>query len=92
MAVFKIININMLEKEFDYYLNNEKDLSAKYGGKYIVIVGENVVAAYPSYEIALFESKKTRAQGSCLIPHCLAGTVAYTSTFHSNVFLGDVTI
>ena len=82
----------MLEKEFDYYLNNEKLLSSKYGGKYIVIVGEQVVAAYPSYEIALFESKKTMVQGTFLIQHCLVGSVAYTSTFHSNVFLENVTI
>lgn len=82
----------MLEKEFDYYLKNEKDLSVQYGGQYIVIVGEKVVAAYPSYEIALFESKKSMAQGSFLIQHCLVGSVAYTSTFHSNVFLGDVTV
>ena len=82
----------MLEKEFDYFLNNEKDLSSKYGGKYIVIVGEAVVAAYPSYEIALYESKKTMAQGTFLIQQCLNNTSAYTSTFHSNVFLEDVTV
>ena len=82
----------MLEKEFEYYLNNEKTLSSKYGGKYIVIVGEQVIAAYTSYEIALFESKKTMAQGTFLIQHCLVGNVAYTSTFHSNVFLENVTI
>lgn len=82
----------MLEKEFDYYLNNEKELSAKYGGQYIVIVEESVVASHPTYEMALFESKKKMAQGTFLIQHCLVGSVAYTSTFHSNVFLGDVTI
>lgn len=82
----------MLEKEFDYYLNNEKDLSSKYGGMYIVIVGESVVGAYPSFEIALFESKKTMEKGSFLIQQCLNSTVAYTSTFHSNVYLENVTI
>lgn len=82
----------MLEKEFDYYLNNEKELSSKYAGKYIVIVDETVMATYPSYEVALYESKKTMKQGSFLIQHCLGGSVAYTSTFHSNVFLEDVTI
>ena len=82
----------MLEKEFDYFLNNEKDLSSKYGGKYIVIVGEAVVAAYPSYEIALYESKKTMKQGTFLIQQCLNSTAAYTSTFHSNVYLEDVAV
>ena len=82
----------MLEKEFDYYLQNEKELSSKYGGQYIVIVGESVVAAYPSYEVALYESKKTMALGTFLIQHCLIGSVAYTSTFHSNVFLENVTV
>ena len=82
----------MLEKEFDYYIANQKDLTAKYPNQYIVIVGESVIGAYPSFELALFESKKTMERGTFLIQHCLNGVAAYTSTFHSNVFLEDVTV
>ncbi len=81
----------MLEKEFDYYLNNQKTLADKYQSKYIVIVGDQIEGAYESFETALYESKKTMQQGTFLIQHCINGSVAYTNTFHSNVFFEDVT-
>ena len=82
----------MLEKEFDYYLNNQKELSKKYPDKFIVIVGEQVVADYPTYEEALYKSKNAMPKGTFLIQRCLNSSIAYTSTFHSNVFLEDVAI
>lgn len=80
----------MLEKEFDYYLKKQKQLANMYPNQYIVIVGEQVVGVYKNYEIALFESKKKMQKGSFLIQHCISGSAAYTSTFHSNVFVEDV--
>ena len=40
----------MLEKEFQYYLDNQDELVKKYNGRVVVIVGENVVGDYASYE------------------------------------------
>lgn len=82
----------MLEKEFDYYLNNKDELSKQYPDRFIVIVGEQVLAHYSTYEEALYKSKKTMTQGTFLIQRCLNNSIAYTSTFHSNVFIEDVAI
>lgn len=82
----------MLEKEFDYYLANQTEITKKYPNQYVVIVGEEVVASYNSFETALYESKQKMERGTFLIQHCLDGTVAYTSTFHSNVYLEDVAV
>jgi len=73
----------MLDKEFKYYRNNQKELVEKYNGKYIVIIDEKVVDVYDSFEEALFESQKKYAIGTFLIQHCLPGEDNYTQTYHT---------
>jgi len=34
----------MLEKEFKYYRDHQSELASQYKGKYIVIIGEKVIA------------------------------------------------
>ncbi|GAB6393870.1 MAG: hypothetical protein MdMp024_0182 [Bacteroidales bacterium] len=75
----------MLDKEFQYYLTNQSDLVKKYEGRFVVIIGEEVVGNYESYEQALFESQKKHELGTFLIQECTAGEDAYTQTFHSRV-------
>lgn len=73
----------MLEKEFKYYIANQKELVKKYNGKFLVIIGEEVVSSYDSYEEALSESQKKYELGKFLIQHCLPGEDSYTQTFHT---------
>jgi hypothetical protein len=75
----------MLDKEFQYYLDNQSELVKKYNGRFIVIIGEDVVGNYDSYEQALFESMKQYELGTFLIQECTEGEEAYTQTFHSRV-------
>lgn len=75
----------MLDKEFQYYLDNQGELVKKYNGRFIVIIGEDVVENYESYEQALFESMKKYKLGTFLIQECTEGEEAYTQTFHSRV-------
>lgn len=77
----------MLEKEFNYFKANQKDLVDKYRNKYIVIIGNNVVGSYLTNEIALFKAKQKYEIGTFLIQHCIEGENAYTCTFHSNLIL-----
>jgi hypothetical protein len=73
----------MLEQEFKYYLANQKELVEKYNGKFLVIIGEEVVSSYDSYEDALFDSQKKYEIGKFLIQQCLPGEDSYTQTFHT---------
>lgn len=75
----------MLEKEFQFYLNHQNELVKKYKGKFIVIIGEDVIGAYDKQDDAFFETVKTHEPGSFLIQLCEAGTEAYTEIFHSRV-------
>ena len=46
----------MLDKEFQYYLDNQSNLVKKYDGRYIMIVSEKVVGDYDDYSQALSHS------------------------------------
>lgn len=75
----------MLEKEFQYYLTNQKDLVKQYKGKFIVIKADAVIGAYSSEEEAYFETKKAHEVGTFLIQLCEEGDSSYTETYHSRV-------
>ncbi len=75
----------MLEKEFKYYLHNQDKFVQEYEGKYLVIIGEEIVGVYNSDEEAYFESEKKYTPGTFLIQFCEAGDSSYTQSFHSRV-------
>ena len=75
----------MLDKEFQYYLDNQSEFVKKYNGRFIVLIGKEVVGNYESYEQALFGSMKKYELGTFLIQECTEGEEAYTQTFHSRV-------
>lgn len=75
----------MLEKEFQYYLDNQAELVEKYNGKFIVIVGNSIIAIEDSNVEAYAEAVKTNQPGTFLIQRCTPGNEAYTQTFHSRV-------
>ncbi len=73
----------MLEKEFNYYLSHQKELVEKYNGKFLVIIKEEIVGYYDSFEDALAESQKKFELGKFLIQRCVPGEESYTQTFHT---------
>ena len=75
----------MLDKEFKYFLDHQKELVDKYPGKYIVIIDEDVVGIYDTEAIAYEESKKKYSEGTFLLQHCLPGNSTYKQTFNSRV-------
>jgi len=48
-----------LEREFEYYQKNMAEIREKYLGKEVVIVGEQIIAAYDGIEEAYTETVKT---------------------------------
>ena len=79
------MEIDMLNREFDYYLANQDELVKKYDGRVIVIVGEQVVGDYDNYDDAYFYSVNKYELGTFLLQECTEGEDAYTETFHSQV-------
>ena len=77
----------MLEKEYKYYLDNQKDLLKKYEGKFVVIKGNEIVGDYSSEKEAYEESIKKYELGTFLIQQCLSDKEKPIQSFHSRVQL-----
>ena len=74
-----------LVAEFKYYLDNQTELVKKYKGKYLVIIGQEIIRVYDSEETAFFETEKKHEAGTFLIQYCESGDSSYTQIFHSRV-------
>lgn len=75
----------MLEKEFQYYLDNQNELVTKYAGKYLVIKNQIIIGAYDSNQEAFIEATKSHEIGTFLIQLCEKGEESYSQHFHSRV-------
>jgi hypothetical protein len=78
----------MLEQEFNFYKEHQDELVKKYKGKFLAIVGQEVVGVFDTELEAYAEMKKKYPVGTFLIQHCLPGKDSYTQTFHSRVSFG----
>lgn len=74
-----------LKREFDYYVAHQSELVKKYAGRFIVIIGEEVVGDYDSIVEAVVDCDKRFKPGTFMIQECLPGEENYTQTFHSRV-------
>lgn len=75
----------MLDKEFQYYLDNQNELVKKYDGKFLVIKGEDILGVFDDEPTAFFETEKKHEAGSFLIQYCEKGDSSYTQTYHTRV-------
>lgn len=70
-----------LQREFEYFLRHQKELVAKYRGKFVVIKDDQVLGAYDSALEAMRETAREHQPGTFLVQECKSGSGAYTSTF-----------
>jgi len=77
-----------LQEEFNFYVTNQDELLKKYNGKYLVIIGKEVLGAFDTFEIAYSEASQKHKPGSFLIQFCSPGSEDYSYTFYSNVAFG----
>ena len=73
----------MLDKEFQYYKDHQKELVRLYDGKFLVIVDEEVKSVHDSGLDAYVSAEATYPPGTFLIQECSAGEESYTQTYHS---------
>lgn len=74
-----------LEKEFDFFVRNQKELVKKYKGKFIAIKDNKVLGSYNSMPEAVKETSKYEDLGTFLIQKCIPTDKAYTRTYHSRI-------
>jgi len=74
-----------LQSEFEFYLRQQPELVKKYNGKFIVIVGQEVIGAWDSQPEAILEASKAHELGTFLVQKVESGPEGYTRVFHSRV-------
>ncbi|MCK4790002.1 MAG: hypothetical protein KAV87_40055 [Desulfobacteraceae bacterium] len=74
-----------LEKEFNYYLEQQEELVKKYQGKFIVIKDCSVIGSYDSEFEAVEKTAEKHELGTFLVQKCEHGSESYTQTYHSRV-------
>lgn len=80
----------MLEKEFEFYLKNQKKLLEKFLNNYLVIKDEKVVGNFTTKQEAYDFATSKFKLGEFLIQHCIPGNLGYTQTFHSQVIFSTI--
>lgn len=75
----------MLEREFQYYKAHEGELVERHKGKFIAIVGEDVVGAFDTELEAYLGMKAKYGLGNFLLQECLPGTDNHVQRYHSRV-------
>jgi hypothetical protein len=78
-------NKEALQKCFNFYLENLKELSERYNGKYIAIKDCRVLGAYDTFDIAYMETLKKETSGTFIIQKAENNPAAYTSTYYNNL-------
>ena len=75
-----------LDREYEFYKANKGSLLPKYEGKFIVIVGKEIVGSFNTREEAIDEAAKDHRPGTFLIQKvCKEEEVIY---FRSRVAIG----
>ncbi len=75
----------MLDKELQYYIDNQLELIEKYQGKFLVIKDQKIIGNYSSEIEAYSETVKNHELGTFLIQECQPGDENYTQTFRTRV-------
>lgn len=77
----------MLEKEFEFFNANKKQLIEKYNGKFIVIVQDEVKGSYKTKIEALTESVAKFGLGKFFIEFCTTDESFYNWTFSNLAYI-----
>jgi len=70
----------MLDREFEFYVNNQTELVKKYNGRFLVIHNKEVFGDYATLREAYRAGTKTYQLGTFMVHKCGPGKENYTFT------------
>lgn len=77
--------MEQLDKNYEYFKNNEKKFSQKYANQYIVIVDEKVVYNSEDKTLAINYIKENLKAGTFILQKCESDPNKNIQMFHSRV-------
>ena len=75
-----------LKKNLEWYIANQKELAAKYNGKILLIVNQELVNAYDDIGEAYAKASKLYAAGTFTLQPCSPDAESYTLMLYSPMF------
>ena len=69
-----------LHREFEYYLQNQKELAQKYNGKVLVIKGQTVIGVFESELEAVQQTSEKHELGTFLVQKCDPTPASHTQS------------
>jgi hypothetical protein len=75
-----------LQKNLDWYIANQKDLAAKYNGKILLIVDQNLIKVFSDIGEAYAEASKSYAAGTFTLQPCSPDPESYTLMLYSPMY------
>jgi len=75
-----------LKRNLDWYIANQKDLSAKHNGKILLIVDQELIGAFVSMADAYAAALENYALGSFTLQPCSSDSDSYTLTLYSPAY------
>ena len=75
-----------LEKNLDWYIANQQELSAKHNGKILLIVDQKLVGAFDSMNDAYAAAVKVYAPGTYTLQPCSPDSDSYTLTLYNPAY------
>lgn len=75
-----------LKRNLDWYIANQKDLTAKYDGKVLLIVDQKLVNVFDNMSQAYAEASKAYAPDTFTLQECSSGADSYTLVLYSPMY------
>jgi hypothetical protein len=77
---------DLLKKDLEWYIANQRELSENYNGKILLIVDQRLIGAFGSMQDAYAAATKDYAPGSFSLQPCSPDSDSYTLTLHNPAF------
>jgi hypothetical protein len=77
----------MLEKELQYFVDNQTELFKQFPEQYLVIKDQKVIGIYDNGIDAYFETQEEHELGSFLIQFCSLSQEIFTQNFIPNAMI-----
>lgn len=85
-----VFNLALLKKDLEWYIANQRELSAKYNGKVLLIVNRGLIGAFDSMSEAYSAAiKSSYKPGTFTLQPCSPDSDSYTVTLYSPAYNVD---
>lgn len=72
-----------LLRDFNWFIQNRKQLYEEYGDSYVVIKNMAVIGVYSSHADGVNETSRTEDLGTFIVQHCTIDESGYTAHLYS---------